>query len=162
MSEEKVLLTAEGLEKLKSELEHLVNTRRPQVVEKLQDSKQLGDAVDNAEYEEAKNEQAFVEGRIKTVERMIRNVEVVSGEKARRPSRVEFGTTVTMLNEKGEEREYTIVGKAESDPKNGKISNESPVGKALLGKHVGDEVEVDAPKGTIKHRVLAIYNKNAC
>ncbi|MFP4642648.1 MAG: transcription elongation factor GreA [Chloroflexota bacterium] len=159
MPEEKVLLTAEGLEKLKSELEDLLNTRRPQVIEKLQRSKELTDTADNGEYEDAKNEQAFLEGRIKSVERMIRNAQVVSSEKARRPSRVEFGTTATVLNEKGEEKEYTIVGKAETDPKDGKISHESPVGKALLGKHIGDEVEVEAPKGKMKYRVLAIYNK---
>ncbi len=159
MPEEKVLLTAEGLEKLKSELENLLNTKRPQVLEKLQRSKELSDTEDNAEYEDAKNEQAFVEGRIKTVEKVIKNAEVVSSEKARRPSRVEFGTTVTVLNENGEEKGYTIVGKAETDPKEGKISHESPVGKALLGKHIGDEIEVEAPRGTIKYRVLAIYNK---
>ncbi|MFP3880615.1 MAG: transcription elongation factor GreA [Dehalococcoidia bacterium] len=159
MPEEKVLLTAEGLEKLKSELENLLNTRRPQVLEKLQRSKEFTDVADSAEYEDAKNEQAFLEGRIKTVEKMIRNAEVVSSEKARRPSRVEFGTTVTVLNQNGEEKEYTIVGKAETDPRNGKISHESPVGKALLGKHVGEEVEVEAPKGTTKYRVLAIYNQ---
>ena len=159
MPEEKTLVTAEGLEKLKVELEQLRSVRRPEVLEKLQHAKELSDTVDNAEYEEAKNDQAFVEGRILTLEKMIKNAEVMPDDKSRRPTVVKFGSKVTIINEDGEEKKYTIVGRAESDPSEGRISNESPVGKALLGKHVGDEVEVDVPKGRIKLKVTAITKK---
>ena len=159
MPEEKTLVTAEGLEKLKAELEQLHSVRRPEMLEKLQRAKELSDTVDNAEYEEAKNEQAFVEGRILTLEKMIKNAEVMPDDKSRRPTVVKFGSKVTILNEDGKEKKYTIVGRAESDPNEGRISNESPVGKALLGKHVGDEVEVDVPKGRIKLKVTAITKK---
>ncbi|PIU57525.1 MAG: transcription elongation factor GreA [Chloroflexi bacterium CG07_land_8_20_14_0_80_51_10] len=158
MPEEKVLLTAEGLEKLKFELDRLREVRRPEVLERLQRAKELSDTVDNAEYEEAKNEQGFVEGRIMTLERMIKNAEVIPADKSR-PAYVRFGSKVTITNQDGEERKYTIVGRAESNPNEGKISNESPVGKALLGKHVGEEVEIEVPKGLVKLKVLAISKK---
>jgi transcription elongation factor GreA len=159
MPEEKTLLTAEGLTKLKAELEHFRTVRRPAVLEKLQGAKELSDTVDNAEYEEAKNEQAFVEGRILTLEKMIKNAEVIPDDDSRRPTEVRFGSKVKILDHDGEEKEYTIVGKAESDPIDGKISNESPIGKALLGKHVGAKIEVEVPKGTVKLKILAISTK---
>jgi transcription elongation factor GreA len=158
MPEGKVLLTTEGLEKLKSELEHLREVHRPEVLERLQRAKELSDTVDNAEYEEAKNEQAFVEGRIMTLERMIKHAEVIPVEKSRL-AYVRLGSTVKVRNSDGTERTYTIVGKTESNPTQGKISNESPVGKALLGRHVGEEVEIQVPKGLIRVRVLAISQK---
>lgn len=158
MTEEKVMLTSEGLQKLKSELEHLLEVRRPEVLERLQRAKELGDTADNAEYEEAQNEQAFVEGRIIELERMLKDAEVIPKEKSR-ATNVKFGSKVTVTTEDGEKRKYTIVGSPESDPAEGKISNESPVGKSLMGKHVGDEVEVEAPKGPFKLKIQAITKK---
>ncbi|MFA4835682.1 MAG: transcription elongation factor GreA [Dehalococcoidia bacterium] len=159
MPEEKTLLTAEGLEKLKAELEQLRSVRRPEVLERLQQSKELSDTVDNAEYEESKNEQAFVEGRIMTLEKMIKNAEVMPDDKSRRPTEVRFGSKVKVIDQDGKEKEYTIVGKAESDPSEGKISNESPVGKALLGKRADETVEIEVPKGLVRLKILTIAKK---
>ncbi|MBM3133323.1 MAG: transcription elongation factor GreA [Chloroflexi bacterium] len=159
MAEEKVLLTAEGLEKLKAELDELVKVRRPEVLERLQRAKELGrDTADNAEYEEAQNEQAFVESRVMELERMLKDASIVPVEKSR-ATYVRFGSKVTVHYENGDERKYTIVGSPESNPSEGKISNESPVGKALLGKHPGDVVEVQAPKGTIKLKIVSVSKK---
>ena len=158
MPEEKVMLTSEGLEKLQAELEHLLDVRRPEVLERIQRAKELGDTADNPEYEEAQNEQAFVESRILELERTIKGAEVVQKEKAK-ATHVKFGYSVTVQMEDGEKRKYTIVGSPESDPVEGKISNESPVGKALLGKQTGDEIKVEAPKGLIKLKILAISKK---
>jgi len=158
MSEEKLLLTVEGVEKLKAELEQLRETRRPEVLEKLQRAKERADTADSAEYEEAQNEQASVEGRIVELERMLKDAEVISTEKAR-ATYVKFGYKVTVQDEAGDKKKYTIVGSPESNPSEGKISNESPVGKALLGKHTGDEVKVKAPKGTIKLKIISISKK---
>lgn len=159
MAEEKVLLTSEGLEKLKKELDHLVKVRRPEVLERLQRAKELGrDTADNAEYEEAQNEQAFVESRILELERMLKDAAIAPVEKSR-VTHVKFGSRVTVQYENGEERKYTIVGSPESNPAEGKISNESPVGKALIGKHPGDSVEVQAPKGVIKLKIISVSKK---
>ena len=159
MAEEKVLLTPEGLQKLKSELDHLIKVRRPEVLERLQRAKELGrDTADNAEYEEAQNEQAVVESRILELERMLKDAAIAPIEKAR-VTHVKFGSKVTVQYENGEERKYTIVGSPESNPAEGKISNESPVGKALIGKHPGDIVEVQAPKGVIKLKIVSVSKK---
>ena len=152
---EKLLLTPEGLEKLKAELEYLRTVRRPEVLQRLQKAKELSDTVDNAEYEDAKHEQAFVEGRILTLERMIKDAQVIPAEEA--PSKyVRPGSRVTILGPDGEKEKYVIVGKAEADPSEGKISNESPLGQALLGRYVGEEVEVQAPMGVYKVKILAV------
>ena len=158
MSEEKVLLTAEGVKKLQAELNDLLETRRPEVLEKLKRAKERADTADSAEYEEVQNEQVIVEGRIAELERMLKDAEVVAMEKAR-ATEVKFGYKVTVQNEDCEKIKYTIVGSPESDPAEGKISNESPVGKALLGKHTGDEVTLDVPRGTIKLKILSISKK---
>ena len=158
MSEEKILLTSEGVKKLEAELEHLREVRRPEVLEKLKLAKERADTADSAEYEEAQNEQSFVEGRIVELERMFQDAEVMPKEKAR-ATHVKFGYKITVENYAGEKKKYTIVGSPESHPSEGKISNESPVGKALLGKHVGDDVEVETPKGIIKLKVISIAKK---
>ncbi|MFO8011599.1 MAG: transcription elongation factor GreA [Dehalococcoidia bacterium] len=158
MSEDKVLLTSEGVKKLEAELEQLRNERRPEVLEKLQRAKERADTADSAEYEEAQNEQAFVESRIIELERMLKDAEVMPTEKAK-ATYVKFGYKVTVQNESGEKIKYTIVGSPESNPDEGKISNESPVGKALLGKHVGDEVQIEVPKGTIKLKIMSVAKK---
>jgi transcription elongation factor GreA len=155
MAQKETFLTPEGLEKLKAELEHLQSVRRPQVAEQIHRAKELGGTVDNAEYDDAKNEQAFVEGRILTLENMIKNATLIQEQKS--PSKwVKLGSKVTVLNQDGEEEHYTIVGSAEASPGEGKISNESPVGSALLGKKVGDKVEAQVPAGTLKLKVVAI------
>ncbi len=152
---EKLLLTPEGLEKLKAELEHLRTVRRPEVLQRLQKAKELSDTVDNAEYEDAKHEQAFVEGRILTLERMIKDAEVITAEEV--PSEyVRLGSKVTIVGPEGEEEHYIIVGKAEANPSEGKISNESPVGQALLGHPIGAEVEVQAPMGFYKVKIVRV------
>lgn len=156
MSEEKeVFLTAEGLERLKAELEYLQTVRRHEVASQIQRAKEMGSTVNNAEYDDAKNQQAFVEGRILTLEKMIENATIIrAGESAL--DKVEPGARVTVRNQDGGEENYTIVGSAEANPSEGKISNESPVGRALLDKEVGDEVQVEVPAGVLKLTVIKI------
>lgn len=155
MAQREVFLTPEGLEKLKTELDYLRSVRRQQVADQIHRAKELGGTVDNAEYDDAKNEQAFVEGRILTLEKMIKNATLIQEEKAR-PSSVKLGSKVKVRSKDGGQEYYTIVGSAEADPAGGRISNESPVGKALMGKKVGDEVEVQAPAGAVKFKIVAI------
>jgi len=155
MAQKETFLTPEGLEKLKAELENLEAVRRPQVAEQIHRAKELGGTVDNAEYDDAKNEQAFVEGRILTLESMIKSATLIKEGKS--PSSfVKLGSKVRVRNQDGEEEHYTIVGSAEASPSEGRISNESPVGSALLGKRVGDDVEAEAPAGTLKLKLIAI------
>ena len=155
MVQKEIFLTPEGLEKLKAELEHLRSVRRQQVAEQIHRAKELGGTVDNAEYDDAKNEQAFVEGRVLTLEKMIKNASLISEEHSA-SSDVRLGSKVTVRHQDGEEECYTILGSAEASPSERKISNESPVGSALMGKRVGDEVEVQIPSGTLKLKVIAI------
>jgi len=153
--QKEVFLTPEGLEKLKAELEHLRSVRRQQVADQIHRAKELGGTVDNAEYDDAKNEQAFVEGRILTLEKMIQNATLIQEEKTPSSS-VRLGSKVTVRSRGSDKEYYTIVGSAEANPSEGKISNESPVGKALMSKRVGDEVEVRAPAGALKLKIVAI------
>ena len=148
-------LTNAGLANLRSEIEELRTTRRQMVAERIQKAKEIGGTVDNAEYDEAKNEQAFIEGRILTLENLINNAVIIS--EASGPSEVvRIGSRVTVSNQKKKKQEYTIIGSAEADPAQGKISNVSPIGKALLGKRVGDVTEVNVPAGKIKLEVTKI------
>ena len=156
MAEKPVLLTKEGLTKLEKELEQLTTIRRPEVADRIRQSKELASAQNNAEYDDAKNEQAFVEGRILTLEKMIQDSSIIDEEKAHHASKVQIGSTVSVLGEGKKAQKFTIVGAPEADPKEGKISHESPVGHALLGKRVGDEVKVDAPKGALSFTVTKI------
>ena len=156
MAEKAVPLTKEGLERLEKELEHLRSVRRPEVAERIHAAKELASAQNNAEYEEAKNEQAFVEGRIMTLEHILQNASVIDEEAAHHASRVQIGSTVSVGSGDGKIVEYTIVGPAEARPTEGLISNESPVGKALLGKRVGDEIQVSVPKGVLRLTVTSI------
>ena len=154
MNNQTVYLTAEGLKKLKEELEHLRSVRRKEVAERLHEAMEGGDLIDNAEYEAAKNEQAFIEGRILEVEHMLAQAQII--EPSESTGIVDIGNTV-VVKQDGKKREtFTIVGAAEADPKNGLISNESPLGQALLGHQVGDEVEVDAPAGVLRFRIVKI------
>jgi len=156
MAEKAVPLTKEGMAKLQEELDYLITVRRPQIARRIQEAKELTSAQNNAEYDDAKNEQAFVEGRILTLERIIQNAVMIDEEEAHHSNRVRLGSTVTVLNQDGQEEHYTIVGSAEANPGQGRISNESPVGKALLDKRVGDEVQVTAPAGTLRFTITAI------
>ena len=148
-------LTKEGLAKLEAELEHLRSVKRVGVADRIQKAKELGGTVDNAEYDDSKNEQAFVEGRILTLERIIDNA-ILIGDEATHSDKVNLGAHVTVLNQNKAEEEYTIVGSAEADPGQGRISNESPVGKALLNKKVGEEVNVVTPAGTVTLTISGI------
>lgn len=154
MAIKSVYLTAEGCKKLKEELDYLCRVRRPQVAENIKEAKEGGDIMENAGYDEAKNEQAFVEGRIATLEAMLKNAVII--EKPGPIQAVALGSWVTVAEGSGEEERYQIVGWAEADPQEGRISNESPLGKALLGRGVGDEIAIEAPDGVRHFRILSI------
>lgn len=154
MQRKPIYLTAGGLAKLEAELTYLRTVRRAEIASQIHQAKELADTVDNAEYDDAKNLQAFVEGRILTLERLTKNAVIIAEEHATDSVRV--GTTVTLITPEGEEEHYTIVGSYEADPIKGRISNESPVGRALLGKKVGDEVQVMAPGGVLQLTVVEI------
>jgi len=154
MASKPVPLTKQGLEKLQKKLDHLLTVRRAEVAQRIHDAKELVGAQNTPEYEDARSEQAFVEGEILTLENIIQNAVVI--EEAHDHQRVSLGSTVTIVNHKGDRDHYTIVGSAEADPKEGRISNESPVGLALLGKGVGDEVQVNAPAGPLRWTVVEI------
>ena len=154
MATKSVPLTKDGLERLKGELKTLQTVRRAEIAQRIHDSKELVGAQNAPEYEDARNEQAFVEGRILTLENIIQNAEII--EEAHDHLHVRLGSTVTVLNHEGTKEHYTIVGSAEADPKAGRISNESPVGLALLDKNVGDEVQVKAPAGTRRWTIVSV------
>jgi transcription elongation factor GreA len=152
---ESMYLTREGLEKLKAELEHLRTVRRPEVAGRIHESRERGGTVGNAEYEDAKNELAFTEGRILTLDNLINNAIIIE-EGQSSGDTVEIGSRVTVKNQDGKTSDYTITGSAEADPARGKISNVSPIGKALLGKKVGEVTEVNVPSGKIKVEIVSI------
>lgn len=158
MSENKkqYVMTYEGVKKLENELEYLKTVKRKEITEKIKVALGYGDLSENSEYDEAKNDQAFTEGRIVTLENMLKNAVVVDESEIPKDV-VSVGSKVKVKDyEFDEEVEYSIVGSAEADPMNFKISNESPVGSALLGKKVGDVVEVAVPSGVSKFEVLEI------
>ena len=148
-------LSREGLEKLKSELEHLRTVRRHDIAEQIQQSRERGGIVSNAEYEESKNELAFTEGRILTLDNIISNAVIIDEGQGGRET-VEVGATIAVQDQDGRSFKYTIVGSTEADPSQGKISNVSPIGKSLLGKRIGDVTEVNVPSGKIRLEVMAI------
>ena len=150
-----IYLTREGLEKLQAELEHLRTVRRHEVAGSIQQSRERGGTVSNAEYEEARNELAFTEGRIQTLDNMV-NTAIIIEDNRRAADAVEVGAKVTVQNQEGKSYQYTITGSAEADPSQGTISNVSPIGQSLLGKRVGEITEVSAPSGKIKLEILAI------
>jgi len=155
MASRPVPLTKEGLDKLQKELDFLQNVRRAEVAQRIHDSKELVGAQNVPEYEDARNEQAFVEGRIAEIEHFLQNaVMIEDGHKDHQ--KVGLGSTVRVKDHQGKIQAYTIVGVAEADPKAGKISNESPVGAALLGHKLGEEVEFKAPAGILKWKVVSI------
>ena len=152
----KFIMTYEGVKKLEEELEYLNTVKRKEITEKIKVALGYGDLSENSEYDEAKNDQAFTEGRIIQLENMLKNAVVVDESEIPK-DKVSVGSIVKVMDyEFDEEVEYTIVGSAEADPMNFKISNESPVGSALIGKKVGDVVEVAVPSGMSKFEVLEI------
>lgn len=153
-----VVLSPEGLAKLQEELDYLRNVKRKEVAERLKEARSYGDLSENSEYDDARNEQAFVEGRITMLENTLRNAVVITGEEAHAHSDVvRLGSTVVLKDlEFGDLLEYTLVGTVEADPAKNKISNESPVGKAIIGKKKGDVVEVEAPVGSIKYEIVDV------
>ena len=156
MAEKKTVLTVEGLKKLEEELHELKVVRRKDVAGKIKEARGQGDLSENAEYDAAKEEQAEIETRIALIEKMLRNAEVIDDEDLDGET-VGIGSTVKVLDmEFDEEVEYTIVGSMEADPVGGRISNESPLGVALLSRKVGEVVVVDAPQGPIKYEILGI------
>ncbi|MGB9678912.1 MAG: transcription elongation factor GreA [Thermoanaerobacteraceae bacterium] len=151
-----VILTYEGLKKLEEELDYLKSVKRGEVAEKIKQARAFGDLSENSEYDEAKNEQAFVEGRIATIEAMLKNAKVIDEEDINL-DHVSIGCTVKVFDESfKEEVEYTIVGSAEADPMSNKISDESPIGKALIGKKAGEVVSVEVPAGIINLKIIEI------
>ena len=156
MVDQKMILTKDGLKKLQDELENLKSVRRIEVAERIKQAREFGDISENSEYDDAKNEQAFIEGRIQELEQKLRNVEVISEEK--KPKNVvTMGCKVVLRDmEFNEDMEYTLVGTAEADPEAMRISNESPVGAAILGQKTNKIVEVQAPVGTIKYKIIKI------
>jgi transcription elongation factor GreA len=155
--EKEVLVTKAGLAKLKDELVEYKDVRRKEVAARLKEAIAYGDLSENAEYEEAKNEQAFVEGRIVELEQMVKNAKIITDDKSGQQT-VQIGTTVTVKNitEDDEPEAYTIVGSTEADPIASKISNESPIGSAILGKAKGDVVKVKVPAGIFEYKILKI------
>lgn len=157
--EKDVILTREGLQTLKEELNTLKTVRRKEIADRIKQAIDFGDISENSEYDDAKNEQAFIEGRIQTIESMLRHVVVIEDESSDKEV-ISIGSKVTVLDvEMDEEERYRIVGTIEADPMKNLISNESPLGTALLGHRQGDEVNVDAPVGLIVYRVLEVNNE---
>ncbi|MDD5732048.1 MAG: transcription elongation factor GreA [Patescibacteria group bacterium] len=153
--QKEVYLTHEKLEKIKTELEELRRVRRPEIVARIKEARALGDLSENAEYHSAREEQGFIEGKIEELEYMVKNARMVDeGGKAK--DRVGVGSKVICSIEKDGKIEFMIVGSAEADPTSGKISNESPIGKALMGKKVGEAVEVAIPAGNVKYKIVSI------
>jgi transcription elongation factor GreA len=153
---EQKYLTRAGLKKLEEELEHLRNVRRIEVANRLHQAVEDGELLENAEYEAAKNEQAFVEGRIITIEMILSEAKIIEDSEEHLAGIVSVGSKVKVQEDKNKPEIYTIVGAAEANPAKGLISNESPLGKALLGRKTGDEIKVNAPSGMLSFRVVAI------
>lgn len=156
MPEKEIILTPEGLKKLEEKLDLYKTTHRREVAERIRQAKEFGDITENSEYEDAKMEQAFVEGEILNLETMIRNAKILD-EKEIHTDLVSVGSTVKLKNtDTNKDETYTIVGTAECDPNENKISNESPVGKGVIGKHKGDKVTIKVPKGSVNYKIVSI------
>ena len=157
MANKETILTAEGLKKLEDELDNLRSVRRQEVAERLKVAISYGDISENSEYDDAKSEQAFIEGRILELEQMINTAIIIDDSASKKKDVVSLGSTVVVKDlETGDEDTYTIVGTTEADPFKNRISNESPVGQALIGCKVGDTVEVETQAGVMEYEVLDI------
>jgi transcription elongation factor GreA len=149
-------ITKAGLKKIEKELVYMETVRRREVAEKIHQAKELSSTQNNAEYEDAKNEQAMVEGRIAQLQSLITNAAIIDEAGAHKSKLVTLGSQVKVKSDDGKSHEYTIVGPAEAEPREGKISNESPVGRALLGKKLHDEVQVSAPRGVMTMKIMKV------
>lgn len=154
MVSQAVYLTKKGRKKLEDELKYLRDTKRQEVANRLHEAMEDGELIENAEYEAAKNEQAFVEGRILEIEHMLASAQEIKRRRAK--DLVRIGSTVVIQEDGSSQETYTIVGAAEANPRQGLISNESPLGKALLERKIGDEVEVKAPAGLLTFKIVQI------
>jgi len=152
----KVLVTKEGLKKLEAELKELIDTGRKEVSDRLAEAISYGDLSENSEYDEAKNQQAFTELRIKELEEQIKFAEIIKESQTVEKGVIQIGSTVKLKHPDGEEHKYILVGSTESDPMMHKISNESPVGEAIIGKKAKDKVNVVAPNGKFKYEILKV------
>lgn len=160
MNDKEIVLTAEGLSKLETELDELKTVHRREVNDRIRQAKEYGDLSENAEYEDAKQEQAFIEGRILKLEGMIRNARIID-ESEYASDEVHLGAVVKVKDLKnGESYEFSIVGSAEADPSNRRISNESPLGRALIGHKKGATVDVATPRGVVKYKIDAIKSNS--
>lgn len=149
-------LTKEGFQKLQDELDYLRKVKRQEVANRLHEAMEGGELIENAEYEAAKNEQAFVEGRIQELDILLASAKIIEDNGKRKSDGVQLGSKVTIKEGNFEAETFTIVGVAEANPREGKISNESPIGKAILGHKVGDSVKVETPGGTYTVKILKI------
>ena len=156
MSDERVLLTQEGLEKLEEELHELRTTRRAEVAEAIREAQALGTAQIDGQYEDAKNQQAFLEGRIQEIEKMLEKAQLIDEDAAHHSKEVRVGSTVTVRLKNGSRQKFQLVGPVEANPSEGRISHESPVGQALLGKKRNDKVKVSAPGGNTTMTVVSV------
>ncbi|HSX09445.1 MAG TPA: transcription elongation factor GreA [Candidatus Saccharimonadales bacterium] len=154
MNGKKVYLTKKGFEDLKKEYDEMLNKKRPEVVERLSAAREMGDLSENAEYTAAREELAFIDGRLEELEELLKQAELISDDNHKTQS-VDLGSEVA-VKIGGKDETFTVVGEWEADPIEKKISHESPLGKALLGKAVGDEVHVEAPAGTMTYKIVSI------
>jgi transcription elongation factor GreA len=152
---DQLYLTTEGAERLRSELENLKGPIRNEMAKRLRSAIEMGDLSENAEYISAKEDQGFIEGRIQELEHILRYATIVSGDENGNEE-VAIGSKVTVQEEEYPPETYKVVGSKEADPKNGRISNESPIGQALIGKHPGDEVLIETPGGNLRLKILSI------
>jgi len=152
-----LIVTPEGYKKLRDELEHLKSVQRKEVANRIREAKQFGELMDNSEYEEAKSEQAYVEGRILELQRLLQNATVVARSEGP-PDQVRLGSRVKLKDKSGKKMEYTIVGPIEADPANHRISYQSPVGQALLGHGKNQKVTVAAPSGIVSYTIVDVKN----
>ncbi|MDD5567315.1 MAG: transcription elongation factor GreA [Patescibacteria group bacterium] len=156
MTDKEAYITQEGYERLKKELEDLKNNKRKEIANRIQEAKELGDLSENAEYAEAKNEQAFIEGRVIQLENLLKNVTIIESNKTPLNKNIVQVGSVIELKTGNRNQTYTIVGSNEADPESGKISNESPLGQAFLGRKIGEQVEVAIPAGKVTYTITNI------
>lgn len=156
MDVKKIYLTKDGLEELKKERDDLVNQRRPEIVERVSQARSMGDLSENAEYVAAREELSFIDGRIDELEELLKQVIIINEHERNSQHIVKLGSKVT-LNTKGKKEIFMVVGEWEADPTEKKISHESPLGKALIGKKVGEKIEVQAPAGKIQYTILSVH-----
>lgn len=155
MDSKKIYLTKEGLAELKKEYDELVNIKRPNVLSRVSQARNMGDLSENAEYVAARDELSFIDGRIDELEELLKQAVIIRESSKTTNHAVKLGSTVT-LHHKGKKEVFTVVGEWEADPKEKKISHESPLGKALIGKRVGEKIKVEAPAGNIIYDIISI------